>query len=103
MRSLIRSRSNYQSTIMSMNNIRFLSLALFCLASSTGASVAQSTITNIPSLGGSVVVATALNNGGMAVGYSRVTGDTNQHAFLFNGGITHDLGGDFSIASDINA
>jgi len=65
--------------------------------------MAQSTITNIPSLGGSVVEATALNNNGMVVGFSRTTADTNQHAFLFNDGITHDLGGDFSAAFGINS
>src|SRR5437879_6253556 len=66
----------------------------------------QSTITNLPTLGGSFVSATALNKVGQVTGYSTTTGDAAQHAFLFSGGVMYDLGtlgGTFSQASGLNA
>jgi len=79
------------------------SLVLYGLVASTHALIAQSTITNIPNLGGSVLEATALNNSGMAVGFARTPADADQHAFLFSGGVTYDLGGHFGLASGINS
>jgi len=63
----------------------------------------QSTITSITNLGGSAE-ATAINKSGVVVGFS-LTAASEQHAFVFSGGITHDLdfGGHFSVASGINA
>ena len=85
-----------------MKNIRSLSFVLVGLVVSTGVVAGQTTITNIPSLGGSVQQATALNKSGIVVGYSYTLANADQHAFVFSGGITYDLGGTFSQASGIN-
>src|SRR5256885_1734433 len=71
----------------------------------TSETFGQITLTNIPTLGGTVISATDLNNVGQVVGFSRTAGDTAQHAFLFSGGVLSDLGtlgGRFSLASGIN-
>ena len=78
---------------------------LLCLVGAFSVS-AQVEITSLPTLGGSVVQATALNNAGQIVGFSRTAGDAAQHAFLFSGGQIYDLGtlgGGFSLARGINA
>jgi probable HAF family extracellular repeat protein len=69
-------------------------------------SLGQSTITNVPTLGGSGSSATALNSSGQVVGFSMTSGDLAQHAFLYGNGIVYDLGGlggTFSLATGINA
>jgi probable HAF family extracellular repeat protein len=52
----------------------------------------QATITPLPTLGGSAMQPTALNNAGMVTGYARTAQDLAQHAFLYNNGIMKDLG-----------
>ncbi len=47
---------------------------------------------NFGTLGGSKNVAMALNNGGLAVGFSTLAGDTATHAVLWQGGAVTDLG-----------
>jgi probable HAF family extracellular repeat protein len=49
-------------------------------------------ITNLPSLGGSFYEATALNASGQVAGFSTTAGDVAEHAFLYIGGSTVDLG-----------
>ena len=49
-------------------------------------------ITNLPSLGGSFYQATALNASGQVAGFSTTAGDVAEHAFLYIGGSTVDLG-----------
>jgi len=78
-------------------------LILLCLLSSAASVLAQATITNIPGLGGSAYEIRALNSLGMAAGFSYLAGDSDQHAILFSGGVTYDLGGFFSVGSGINA
>src|SRR5437870_2924927 len=76
-------------------------LTTFCAAVCLG----QSTITNIPTLGGSMLSVTALNRLGQVGGYATRPGDAAQHAFLFSGGAIYDLGtlgGSFSVASALN-
>src|SRR5713101_3361836 len=71
-------------------------------ACGTGAS----TITNLPSLGGSSYAAYGLNRAGQITGYSYLPGDLAAHAFLYSNGQTADLGtlgSDFSQAWAINA
>jgi len=68
-----------------------------------GVLLAETTITNIPTLGGSASEVRALNNSGMVAGFSRTPGDADQHAFLFSGGTLYDLGGHFSVAYGINS
>ena len=78
-------------------------LILLCLLSSAASVLSQATITNIPGLGGSGYEVRALNSLGMAAGFSYLAGDSDQHAILFSGGVTYDLGGFFSVGSSLNA
>jgi probable HAF family extracellular repeat protein len=63
----------------------------------------QSTIVEIPGLGGSVHQVTGLNSNGMAAGFSRTPADADQHALLFSGGHLYDLGGIFSLAAGLSS
>jgi probable HAF family extracellular repeat protein len=61
--------------------------------------------TVIPTLGGSSNRARGINDLGHVVGWSSITGDLADHAFLYSGGIATDLGtlgGDNSSAYGIN-
>jgi probable HAF family extracellular repeat protein len=60
----------------------------------------------LPTLGGSVVQANALNAAGQITGVSFLAGDTAAHAFRYSAGTMTDLGtlgGDFSFGFAINA
>ena len=46
---------------------------------------------DLGTFGGSMSSATSINNFGQVVGWSYLTGDSVQHAFLYDGGIMHDL------------
>jgi probable HAF family extracellular repeat protein len=63
-------------------------------------------MTNVGSLGGTCTVAEDLNNRGQIVGYSLLTGDTFEHAFLSQDGSIQDLGGslggDYTGADAVN-
>ncbi|MBT9596010.1 MAG: hypothetical protein IV094_08505 [Vitreoscilla sp.] len=62
--------------------------------------------TLLPTLGGSIGVASAINNAGQIVGYSQLAGDTEYHATRWVGGVPFDLGtlgGAHSAANAINA
>jgi probable HAF family extracellular repeat protein len=89
---------------LSSNVSLFLALGLLC-----GAGILRAhgdAITNLPTLGGSFVTASALNDRGQVVGFSLTPGDAEQHGFLYRGGIIVDLqtlGGTFSLASGINS
>ena len=64
------------------------------------------TITNIPTLGGSVFQVNGLNATGQVTGFSYLTGNTAAHAFLYNAGVISDLGtlgGNVSIGYALNA
>jgi probable HAF family extracellular repeat protein len=50
------------------------------------------TITDLGTLGGSFSVGTNINARGQVVGISRITGDSNEHAFLYSAGHMQDLG-----------
>jgi probable HAF family extracellular repeat protein len=63
-------------------------------------------VTQIPTLGGSINTALAINNAGVVAGNSNLSGDTQTHAFSFSNGIATDLGtlgGNNSYANGINA
>jgi probable HAF family extracellular repeat protein len=72
------------------------SVCLLLLAATNGWAMCgqggTTTITNLPSLGGSFYQATGLNATGQVSGFSTTTGDLAEHAFLFGGGVTLDLG-----------
>lgn len=79
---------------------------MFCiLAVASGVTAfAQSTITRIPTLGGSAVDVRAINGSGLLAGFSR-TATEEQHAFLYSTGVMYDLqtlGGAVSLATSIN-
>src|ERR1043166_9744338 len=80
----------------SLRSAQVLSWVFVSLLVPTTLLPAQVVITNIPGLGGSAQEARGLNRNGMVAGFARTFGDTNQHAFIFSGGETHDLGGNFS-------
>ncbi len=52
----------------------------------------QTTITNLPTLGGGSFGVTAINPAGQLVGYSLTADNTAQHAYLYSAGLPHDLG-----------
>ena len=62
---------------------------------------------SLGTLGGSSSAGLAVNNAGQVTGYSDITGDGAQRAFVTtNGGVMHDLGtlgGSFSIGNGINS
>ncbi|MBC8377670.1 MAG: hypothetical protein H8E62_00700 [Planctomycetes bacterium] len=63
------------------------------------------TITNLGTLGGSRSEATGINDSGQVIGSSRIAGDAETHAFLYDNGVMTDLGtlgGSTSGASSIN-
>jgi len=63
------------------------------------------TITDLGTLGGSFSIGTNINARGQVVGIARITGDSNEHAFLYSAGHMQDLGtlgGNSSYASSIN-
>src|SRR5689334_13409616 len=79
---------------------------MFCILAVVSAvtASAQSTITRIPTLGGSAVDVRALNGSGLLAGFSRTVAE-EQHAFLYSGGVMHDLltlGGAGSLANALN-
>jgi len=64
------------------------------------------TVLLLPSLGGTIVQASALNAAGQVTGFSYLAGNTEAHAFLYNAGTVTDLGtfgGVFSQGFAINA
>jgi probable HAF family extracellular repeat protein len=76
-------------------------VAANCLACGTGGS----TITNLPTLGGTVLNVYGLNAAGQITGYSFIQNDTSSHAFLYTNGLPTDLGtlgGSTSIGYAIN-
>ena len=82
-------------------SVAFLLVSLFA-----SAAFGQVAVTNLPTLGGTVFSATALNNAGQVAGLSGTADDAAQHAFLFSQGITYDLGtlgGASSTALGLNA
>lgn len=80
-------------------------LMLATAPSHAGCGNGNVTITNLPSLGGSYYVVTALNAAGQIAGYSLSAGDLAQHAFRFGlGGVTDlgTLGGSSSFGMALN-
>ena len=62
-------------------------------------------VTQIPTLGGSINSALAINNAGVVAGNSNLTGDTQTHAYVYSDGKAADLGtlgGTDSFANAIN-
>lgn len=62
-------------------------------------------ITELPTLGGTAGTAGGMNNAGIVVGESRISNDDGSHATLWNGTVATDLGtlgGTSSTAIDIN-
>jgi probable HAF family extracellular repeat protein len=60
---------------------------------------------DLGTLGGSESHAWGINNSGQVVGYSYITGDSTEHAFLYDGTAMNDLGtlgGSWSYAYGIN-
>src|SRR3954463_2455521 len=82
-------------------------VSIATLASSSALAQVQAvTIGAIPSLGGSIVGPTALNNAGQVVGYSTLPGDAQTHGFVCASGVTYDLGtlgGSYSQANAVNS
>jgi probable HAF family extracellular repeat protein len=77
---------------------------MFCMLALVTTTVAQSTITRIPTLGGSAVDVRAINGSGALAGFSR-TALEEQHAFVYSSGVMHDLqtlGGPGSSANALN-
>jgi len=75
-----------------------------------GAIFSNGQITELGSFGGSLSQARAINDAGQVVGYSALaSADPNvtlAHAFMYDGGVLHDLGSfagrQFTLATDIN-
>jgi probable HAF family extracellular repeat protein len=83
-----------------------LSMGFLCLMTvlASGGQVCY-TITDLGTLGGSFSTAIGVNNRGQVVGFSGITNDMNEHAFLYSGHQIQDLGtlgGDESEAYGIN-
>ncbi len=67
--------------------------------------VTRYSITDLGTLGGTTSHALGLNDSGLIVGYSDVSGDYYHHAFVYSGGVMTDLGtlgGQYSYATAIN-
>ena len=63
------------------------------------------TIIDLGTLGGSISWASGINNAGWVTGGASISGDTETHAFLYDGERMHDLGtlgGDFCAGYGIN-
>ena len=62
-------------------------------------------VMQIPTLGGSINTALAINNAAWVTGNSNLSGDTETHAFIYSNGVATDLGtlgGNNSYANGIN-
>src|SRR4051812_16254631 len=86
--------------------------SLLCLLAAShawacGQGGSETIIAGIPTLGGSIFRANALNAAGQVAGYSTILDDAEEHAFLYstNGVITDlgTLGGNFSQGLALNA
>ena len=66
-----------------------MTVAMAMLLASAG-SAAQYTITNLGTLGGNYSSACAINDSGTVVGWS-YTSQYSEHAFIYYGGVMHDL------------
>ena len=75
------------------------SLAFAVIAAPLGAQPAP---IDLGTLGGTRSHAAAINNRQQIVGSSTLAGSTETHAFLWEGGVMHDLGGRWSSATGIN-
>lgn len=67
--------------------------------------IRANTIEAIPSLGGSMVSVTGINNNGAVSGFSSLNGEMAQHGFVYNHGVISDLGtlgGNFSAVFGLN-
>lgn len=67
-------------------------LMLSALPSQAACGNGPTTITNVPSLGGSFYTVRALNAAGQVAGHSLITGDQAEHAFRFGADGLRDLG-----------
>ncbi len=83
-----------------------LGVALLSFASGWASGQGTYRLTDLGTLGGTFSSPTAINASGQVTGTSNMTGDTVQHAFLWNGTSMQDLGtlgGTNSFGSGINA
>ena len=83
-----------------------LALLTVCAAGLMGGSAIAQTyvVTDLGTLGGAVSIGRAINAAGQVTGAARTTGDTAEHAFMFNGAGLTDLGslGGNSVGAAIN-
>src|SRR6516164_2636960 len=74
----------------------YCSLLLCSLAANAsaacGTGTGTNTVTPLPSLGGSSLSAYGLNAAGQIAGDSYTAGDATDHAFIYSGGLSTDLG-----------
>ena len=88
----------------------YCSLLLCSLAANAsaacGTGTGTNTVTPLPSLGGSSLSAYGLNAAGQIAGDSYTAGDVTDHAFIYSGGLSTDLGtlvgGTYSIGYALN-